>query len=250
MKTRILTTIAILLVFASVTGCASPKSVPDAPQLQASSNVQELQEATENPQTAVSTADEMPEKTAEKEKLPSTPSTEPASESAPTAVAETPSEPASTQPAKETSRPSETLKPTGQEPTTPPQPMETPSPTEPSQTQPAPTEPIPTESVATEPLPTQPTESAPTEPPRCQHEWICVRHEEEGHWIAGIVCDCGWTVYGDPGELMGLWNAHSASFPPEESLFEHGGCGCVDEWIVDVPAWEEWYCRYCGEPKP
>ncbi len=139
------------------------------------------------------------------------------------------------------------------EPATPPQPTETPSPTESVQTQPAPTEPTPTEPVATEPEPTapqQPTESAPTEPAGCQHDWICVRHEEEGHWKAGIICDCGWTVYGDPNELMALWNAHSASYSPEESLFEHGGCGCVDEWVVDVPAREEWYCRYCGEQMP
>lgn len=88
------------------------------------------------------------------------------------------------------------------------------------------------------------------EPTGCQHDWICVRHEEEGHWIAGIVCDCGWTVYGDPSALLALWNVHSESFPLEESLFEHGGCGCVDEWVVDVLAWEEWYCSLCGEAKP
>lgn len=242
MKTKILTAISILIVIASISGCASPKAVPEAPQLQASSDAQELQEATENPQAAVSTAGTVSEEPTEKEIMVS------ATESVP----ELPSEPAPTQPAKEISRPSETVKPTEPEPTTPPQPTETPSPTKPAQTRPAPTEPTPTEPVATEPEPTapqQPTESAPTEPAGCQHDWICVRHEEEGHWIAGIVCDCGWTVYGDPNELISLWNAHSASFLPEESLFEHGGCGCVDEWIVDVPAWEEWYCSLCGEPK-
>ena len=245
MKTRILTAISILLAIASVTGCASPKPAPDAPQLQASSNAQELQEATEYSQTAVSTAGTVPEETTEKEIMAS------ATESVP----ETPSESVPTQPTKETSQSTEPVKPTEPEPepTTLPQPTETPTPIEPAQTQPAPTEPTPTEPVATEPEPTapqQPTESAPAEPAGCQHDWICIRHEEEGHWKAGIVCDCGWTAYGDPNELMALWNAHSASFPPEESLFEHGGCGCVDEWVVDVPAWEEWYCSLCGEPKP
>jgi hypothetical protein len=63
------------------------------------------------------------------------------------------------------------------------------------------------------------------------------------------MCDCGWTVYGDPSELTSLWNVHSASFPPAESLFDHGGFGSMDEWIVDKPAYDEWVCRHCGEPK-
>lgn len=199
MKTRILTAISILLAIASVTGCASPKPAPDAPQLQASSNAQELQEATEYSQTAVSTAGTVPEETTEKEIMAS------ATESVP----ETPSESVPTQPTKETSQSTEPVKPTEPEPepTTLPQPTETPTPIEPAQTQPAPTESALTEQVATEPEPTapqQPTESAPAEPAGCQHDWICVRHEEEGHWKAGIVCDCGWTVYGDPSELMAL----------------------------------------------
>ena len=88
------------------------------------------------------------------------------------------------------------------------------------------------------------------EPARCNHEWKCIHHPEEGHWRAGIICDCGWTVYGDPSELTALWNAHSASYPPAESLFDHGGFGSMDEWIVDKPAYDEWVCRLCGEPKP
>ena len=36
---------------------------------------------------------------------------------------------------------------------------------------------------------------------------------------------------------------------PVESLFEHGGFGIMDEWIVDKPAYDEWVCRHCGEPK-
>ena len=128
----------------------------------------------------------------------------------------------------------------------------TPAPTEP--VQPEQTETVPTEPEATEPEteatepPTNPTEP-PTEPTGCTHEWKCIHHAEEGHWRAGIMCDCGWTVYGDPSELTSLWNVHSASFPPAESLFYHGGFGSMDEWIVDKPAYDEWVCRHCGEPK-
>lgn len=119
-------------------------------------------------------------------------------------------------------------------------------------TQPAtdPTDPPSTK--PTEPPETQPPEPQPpeTEPPGCQHDWKCIHHEEVGHWRAGIVCDCGWTVYGDPNELVAFWNAHSTSYPPAESLFDHGGYGSADEWIVDKPAYDEWVCRHCGEPKP
>lgn len=86
-----------------------------------------------------------------------------------------------------------------------------------------------------------------TEPAECSHDWHCIYHEEAGHWLAGIICDCGWTIYGSPDELVTAWNAHSASFPPAESLFEHGGYGCADEWIVDTPASEEWVCSRCGK---
>ena len=63
------------------------------------------------------------------------------------------------------------------------------------------------------------------------------------------MCDCGWTVYGAPDELVALWNAHSASYPAAESLLDHGGFGSMDKWIVDTPAYDEWVCRHCGEPK-
>ena len=62
------------------------------------------------------------------------------------------------------------------------------------------------------------------------------------------MCDCGWTVYGDPDELTTLWNAHSVSFPPVEALFDHGGFGSIDEWAVEKHAYIEWICRYCSEP--
>lgn len=144
------------------------------------------------------------------------------------------------------------------EPTSPPdtRPAETaPQETQSQETQSAETEPVETGPVETEPVEietpiTDPTQTEVTEPTDCRHEWICIHHNEEGHWIAGIVCDCGWKLHGDPEELVSLWNAHSASFPITESLFDHGGYGCVDEWIVDKPAYDKWVCRHCAEPKP
>ena len=124
-----------------------------------------------------------------------------------------------------------TTQPEETKPTTPPEI----TPTQPPETTPEETEP--------------PATTPPTQPAGCSHEWKCIHHPEEGHWRAGIICDCGWTVYGDPGELTALWNAHSASYPPVESLFDHGGFGSMDEWIVDKPAYDEWVCRHCGEPK-
>ena len=123
--------------------------------------------------------------------------------------------------------------------------------TQPEETKPTtPPETTPTQPPETKPEETElPTSTPPTQPTGCSHEWKCIYHPEEGHWRAGIICDCGWTVYGDPGELTALWNAHSASYSPVESLFDHGGFGSMDEWIVDKPAYDEWVCRHCGEPK-
>lgn len=252
MKTKILTAIAMLLIIASVARCASSKPIPDAAQLQAPSStaeqplLQELHEAETESKTADSPTEEKPEKTPEKEMIISTLPTEPvqtrpAQESATTANPETFAESAPTQPTEILSQPTDPAKPTEpeSEPTNPPQPTEPPKP--------APTEPSPPEPAPTVPIPTEPQ---PTEPAVCTHDWQCVHHDEEGHWLAGIICDCGWTVYGSPDEVVAAWNAHSASFPPEESLFEHGGYGCVDEWIVDAPAYEEWYCSLCGEQQP
>lgn len=115
---------------------------------------------------------------------------------------------------------------------------------------PAPTELTPTESEPTEAPETQPTTPVSTEPAGCQHDWICVHHDAEGHWLAGVRCDCGLEIYGDPEELPELWNKHSASYPPAESLFEHGGYASADQWIEDKPAYDEWVCRHCGEEKP
>ena len=162
-----------------------------------------------------------------------------------------PTEPQVTEPAQ---APTQAIDPT--EPSKPEQtiPMPTkPAPTEPTPTETMPPEPPTEETVppTTEPEQTQPTETlpAPTEPTECQHNWVSIPHAEVGHWRAGIMCDCGWTVHGDPDELTALWNAHSASFPPAESLFDHGGYGCVDEWIVETPAYSEWVCQHCGQQK-
>lgn len=168
-----------------------------------------------------------------------------------TEVATNPTEPQATEPTKAPTQPTD--------PTEPSKPEQTiPKPTEPAPTEPTPTETVPPEPPTeetvpptTEPEQTQPTETepAPTKPTECQHDWVSIHHAEVGHWRAGIMCDCGWTVYGDPDELTALWNAHSASFPPAESLFEHGGFGSMDEWIVDTPAYDEWVCQHCGQRK-
>lgn len=168
----------------------------------------------------------------------------------------TPTEPKSTSPQATEKPTTPTTPPEETRPTTPPEttptnPPET-TPTNPPETTPTnPPETTPTQPPETKPEETEPpTTTLPTEPAGCNHEWKCIHHPEEGHWRAGIICDCGWTVYGEPGELTALWNAHSASFPPAESLFDHGGFGSMDEWIVDKPAYDEWVCRHCGEPKP
>ena len=154
-----------------------------------------------------------------------------------------PTSPQATEKPTTPTTPPEETKPTTPPETTPTTPPET-TPTNPPET--TPTQPPETKPEETEP----PATTLPTEPAGCNHEWKCIHHPEEGHWRAGIICDCGWTVYGDPGELTALWNAHSASYPPAESLFDHGGFGSMDEWIVDKPAYDEWVCRHCGEPKP
>ena len=131
-------------------------------------------------------------------------------------------------------------KPTATTPTRPPEEnVETPT-TEAAQPE--------KETTPTEPE-TSTTQPAPTEPTGCSHDWKTIHHDEVGHWKAGIVCDCGWTVYGNSGEIVSKWNDHSNSYPPEESLFEHGGYGSADEWVVDKPAYDERVCRHCGEVK-
>lgn len=168
-----------------------------------------------------------------------------------TEAATAPTEPQATEPTKAPTQPTDPTKPSKPEQTIP-------KPTEPAPTEPTPPETVPPEPPTeetvpptTEPEQTQPTETepAPTEPTECQHNWVSIPHAEVGHWRAGIMCDCGWTVYGDPDELTALWNAHSASFPPAESLYEHGGFGSMDEWIVDTPAYDEWVCQHCGQRK-
>lgn len=180
-----------------------------------------------------------------------TQSTEPSEVTDPTVSTESTggTEPPQPQKPKENTRKQEDeAEPTPPPATEPTQPATEPK--DPPATQPSEPTPPETQSPETEPPSTQPTESAPTEPAGCLHDWMCIYHDEEGHWIAGIMCDCGWTVYGDPNELVAKWNAHSASYPAAESMLEHGGFGCMDEWSVETPAYDEWVCRHCGEPKP
>ena len=194
------------------------------------------------PETAVPATDP-PERESTQPTQPSETTSPPEAteEPEPTQAVSEPAAPPSTKPAE--THPPETV------PTDPPvtKPTETvPPETEPVETQPSETEPPETEPVETQPADTEPS----TEPVECQHDWLCIHHDEEGHWQAGIACDCGWTVYGESEELVALWNAHSASYPAVESLFNHGGYGSVDAWIVDQPAYDEWVCRHCGEQKP
>ncbi len=165
-----------------------------------------------------------------------------------------PTVPPETAPGKENTDPTEgtqeTTSPKQTEPTEPVQPPTETNPTVPTEPETTPTEPTtPPTTPPTEPPETQPTEPAETQPTGCVHDWECVHHAEEGHWRAGVVCDCGWTAHGSADQLIALWNAHSASYPAAEALFNHGGYGCVDEWIADTPAYDEWVCRLCGEKK-
>lgn len=165
-----------------------------------------------------------------------------------------PTVPSATVPGNENTDPTEgrqeTNPPKQTEPTEPVQhPTET-DPTVPTEPETTPTEPTAPPTVPpTEPPEIEPTEPAETEPTGCAHDWKCVHHTEEGHWQAGVFCDCGWTAYGSADSLIALWNAHATSYPAAEALFDHGGYGCVDEWIVDKPAYDEWVCHLCGEKK-
>ena len=165
-----------------------------------------------------------------------------------------PTAPPETVPGKENADPTEgtqeTNPPKQTEATQPVQPPTETSPTVPTEPETIPTEPTtPPTTPPSEPPETKPTEPAETQPTGCAHDWECVHHAEEGHWRAGVVCDCGWTAYGSADQLIALWNAHSGSYPAAEALFNHGGYGCVDEWIVDTPAYDEWACCLCGEKK-
>ena len=239
--------IAVFLILSLVlVGCAAPNSDPtassgpdlqqDAPSEGTSSQTDptDVQEGTRpGPVTSdpTSTSPSVPDSTEN-----STEGTTPAGPTEGTTPTEPkPTSPQATEKPTTPTTPPEETKPTTPPETTPTNPPET-TPTQPPETTPEETDP--------------PTTTPPTEPAGCNHEWKCIHHPEEGHWRAGIICDCGWTVYGDPSELTALWNAHSASYPPVESLFDHGGFGSMDEWIVDKPAYDEWVCRHCGEPKP
>lgn len=235
MKKALAIILLLTVLLLSACNCNTTKQVPST------GAATQVTEATETHPTETTM---MPENTTEAANNSfSQPVTEPSETTGPTVPEETSKPTTPTEPKEETPKdPPPTTKPTEE--------------TQPSTTEP---ETQPTEPQQTEPTnpPTEPTEpeTEVTTPPAseeavCKHEWKCIHHSEEGHWRAGIICDCGWTVYGDPDSLTALWNAHSASFPAAESLFDHGGFGSMDEWIVDKPAYDEWVCRHCGEPKP
>ena len=239
--------LAIFLILSLVlVGCAAPDSDPTA------SSVPDLNQSTPSESTSSQT-----DPTDPLEGENSGPVTSDPTGTTPTVPDSTENGTEGTKPAgsNEGTTPTEPKPTTPQateKPTTPTTPPEETKPTTPPETTPTnPPETTPTQPPETRPEETEPpTTTRPTEPAGCKHEWKCIHHPEEGHWRAGIICDCGWTVYGNPGELTALWNAHSASYPPAESLFDHGGFGSMDEWIVDKPAYDEWVCRHCGEPKP
>ena len=230
--------IALLLVLSLVlVGCAAPDSDPTA------SSAPDLNQSTSTESTSSQT-----DPTDPLEGGNSGPVTSDPTGTTPTVPESTENGTEGTKPAGPTegttpTEPKPTSPQATEAPTTPTTPPEETKPTTPPET--TPTQPPETKLEETEPPATTP----PTQPAGCSHEWKSIHHPEEGHWRAGIICDCSWTVYGDPGELTALWNAHSASYPPVESLFDHGGFGSMDEWIVDKPAYDEWVCRHCGEPK-
>ena len=239
--------IALLLVLSLVlVGCAAPDSDPTA------SSTPDLNQSTTSESTSSQT-----DPTDPLEGENSGPVTSDPTGTTPTVPDSTENGTEGTKPVGPTedttpTEPKPTTPQATEKPTTPTTPPEETKPTTPPETTPTnPPETTPTQPPETKPEETEPpTTTPPTQPAGCSHEWKCIYHPEEGHWRAGIICDCGWTVYGDPGELTALWNAHSASYPPVESLFDHGGFGSMDEWIVDKPAYDEWVCRHCGEPKP
>ena len=238
--------IALLLVLSlMLVGCAAPDSDPTA------SSAPDLNQSTSTESTSSQT-----DPTDPLEGGNSGPVTSDPTETTPTVPDSTENGTEGTGPAGPTegttpTEPKPTTPQATEKPTTPTTPPEETKPTTPPETTPTnPPETTPTQPPETKPEETElPTSTPPTQPTGCSHEWKCIYHPEEGHWRAGIICDCGWTVYGDPGELTALWNAHSASYPPVESLFDHGGFGSMDDWIVDKPAYDEWVCRHCGEPK-
>lgn len=239
------------VLFLNLFGCALQESPPAT--MPAATETTGAAETTVPPETTVPQT-EPPETTGPTEPSEVTSSTEPTEATEETKPTEPEKPKENTGKQQEESKPTDPPATESTQPAT--EPTEPPStkPTEPPETQPPETQPPETQPPETEPVETEPpaTEAPtqPTEPPGCQHDWKCIHHEEVGHWRAGLVCDCGWTVYGDPDELVALWNAHSASYPAAESLFDHGGYGSADEWIVDTPAYDEWVCRHCGEPKP
>ena len=193
--------------------------------------------ATETPSTESTSP---PDKQAE-EKSATKPNKSKSTDPSPTKKETEPTKPKSTKPETKPTVPASTKPKTEPTVTAPTKPTTEPAETTPTQPTTNPTKP--------ETKPTVPV-TKPTEPLECSHDWKVIHHKEKGHWKAGIVCDCGWTVYGTADELVSKWNAHSASYSAEEALFEHGGYGSADKWIVDEPAYDEWVCRHCGEPKP
>lgn len=256
-RMKLLSGILTLHLVMALTGCGInelPSVAEKTPAFTTGPTVPVTENTTQGTDTTEETVGQIPMATTQPQVKENSAETRPTESPASQVPEAMPTEPVDTAPPE--TEPMETVPPPTQQPaaTEPSIPPATePPPTvppviEPAQppteaSEPIPTQPIPSEPIPIEPAPTEPT---PTEPVECSHDWKCIHHDEEGHWLAGIICDCGWVIYGSPDEVSAAWNAHSVSFPPEESLIEHGGFGCVDEWVVDAPAYEEWHCSLCG----
>ena len=235
------TLLSLLLVLFSMIGCQTMESVDTITVRPTELTIGPTAAVTETTSVTESTGTSISEESLAPETLPS--ETQIPTEPAHTIPVE--SEPLETQPSE--TQPAETAPP-GTVPVET-QPIET----EPAETDPLPMQPTETEppqQEETQPVETEPSSTTSTEPTECIHEWHSIYHPEEGYWVAGVACTCGWQIYGEPTQLVSQWNAHSASYSAMESLLYHGGYGSIDSWVVDKPAYEEWVCTHCGEPKP
>lgn len=84
--------------------------------------------------------------------------------------------------------------------------------------------------------------------PATEHTWVHHHEEEQGHYVSGIECQCGW-YYSGTDEIQ-AFNAHidevKASNPDDT---ENHTYSSKETWVVDIPEkeWDE--CSVCGAIK-
>lgn len=94
------------------------------------------------------------------------------------------------------------------------------------------------------PAPTSPvtegiSEAAPTVH---THSWQQIEHPETGHSEMYYSCACGCPLP-DPS----AYDTHVAAYAGTAEMFTiHGHWGSSSQWIVDTPAYSEWYYPECG----